>query len=144
MFFACAQGVLCAKGKRNSETPGSYRTTEQHQGRRMSAQTVMEKIYILPMADGGFAVASVDCLCEFLRFTTDPPPVAHQVSISRSEWVRLAREVIVNTLFAKSGLQLKLTLSRQRDRVSGSYCLYELFVCSSLLVCFCFCFHRST
>lgn len=40
-----------------------------------------------------------------------------QVSISQAEWVRLAREVIVNTLFEKSGLQLKLTLSRQEDKV---------------------------
>ncbi|CAM9467714.1 unnamed protein product, partial [Laminaria digitata] len=39
------------------------------------------------------------------------------VSISQSEWIRLAREVIVSTLFAKSGLQLKLTLSRRRDKV---------------------------
>lgn len=40
-----------------------------------------------------------------------------QVSISKTEWIRLAREVIVSTLFAKSGLQLKLTLSRRRDKV---------------------------
>ena len=40
-----------------------------------------------------------------------------QVSISHVEWVRLAREVIVNKLFEKSGLQLKLTLSRQGDKV---------------------------
>ena len=43
-----------------------------------------------------------------------------QVSISQAEWVRLAREVIVNTLFEKSGLQLKLTLSRQGDKVRNT------------------------
>ena len=43
-----------------------------------------------------------------------------QVSISKSEWIRLAREVIVSTLFAKSGLQLKLTLSRRRDKVKSA------------------------
>lgn len=40
-----------------------------------------------------------------------------QVSISQTEWVRLARELIVNTLFEKSGLQLKLTLSKEEDKV---------------------------
>lgn len=41
------------------------------------------------------------------------------MSISQTEWVRLAREVIVSTLFEKSGLQLKLTLSGQGDKVRG-------------------------
>ncbi|CAM9287375.1 unnamed protein product [Ectocarpus sp. 12 AP-2014] len=50
------------------------------------------------------------------RFRT-PSDDSEEVSISQSEWVRLAREVIVNTLFEKSGLQLKLTLSSHRDKV---------------------------
>ncbi|CAM9423223.1 unnamed protein product [Scytosiphon promiscuus] len=50
------------------------------------------------------------------RFRT-PSDDSEEVSISHSEWVRLAREVIVNTLFERSGLQLKLTLSKNGDRV---------------------------
>eukprot|EP00903_Cladosiphon_okamuranus_P010788 g10194.t1 len=50
------------------------------------------------------------------RFRT-PSSGSEEVSISQTEWVRLAREVIVNTLFEKSGLQLKLTLSSQEDKV---------------------------
>ncbi|CAM9663994.1 unnamed protein product, partial [Ectocarpus fasciculatus] len=50
------------------------------------------------------------------RFRT-PSDDSEEVSISQPEWVRLAREVIVNTLFEKSGLQLKLTLSRHGDKV---------------------------
>ncbi len=54
------------------------------------------------------------CLCSILQ--TDY--AVEQLAITHSEWVRLAREVIINTLFEKSGLQLKLTLSRQGDQVS--------------------------
>lgn len=55
-----------------------------------------------------------------------------QVSISQAEWVRLAREVIVNTLFEKSGLQLKLTLSRQGDKVRTREVNHILFLPLSL------------
>lgn len=54
----------------------------------------------------------------FMNTSVHPLSSTFQLSISQSEWVRLAREVIVNTLFEKSGLQLKLTLSKHGDKVS--------------------------
>ncbi|CAM9963202.1 unnamed protein product [Choristocarpus tenellus] len=50
------------------------------------------------------------------RFRT-PLDEVHELSVSHVEWLRLAREVIINTLFTQSGLQLKLTMSRGGDKV---------------------------
>lgn len=67
------------------------------------------------------------------------PPFRPKVSISQAEWVRLAREVIVNTLFEKSGLQLKLTLSKQGDKVSKRGAKDRARPCNKKYLCLCLC-----